>query len=350
MRRILVLGYYGFGNFGDELILTALQEELSEVDCDAVFAVKRPEQYENPLCARHVLVDRCNRAYMRSAFRSCDAVMLGGGGLVQDVTSWHNSLYYLGIPLAGDLCGKTLIAYAQGVGPVQRVFTSHLVRTVFGRMSLIDVRDTESRDLLRACGLRNSEIHVSCDLGLTYLAALNVPVSRDTHREPEVLACINPRFGWSAEQTAVFLDCLASHYDARIELVVLFPAADEGFTREVQARLLSPAELILTPAPLELVRRCCRATLTVAGRYHMAIVGAATGSPLVGLAYDQKITHLATAFGFRVIYHDTAAETAARSVLLGQSALPSMFETPDLTSFRRDRIERLRRTLSRSTI
>lgn len=346
MRRILVLGYYGFGNFGDELILTALQEELSEVDCDAVFAVKRPEQYENPLCARHVLVDRCNRAYMRSAFRSCDAVMLGGGGLVQDVTSWHNSLYYLGIPLAGDLCGKTLIAYAQGVGPVQRVFTSHLVRTVFGRMSLIDVRDTESRDLLRACGLRNSEIHVSCDLGLTYLAALNVQVSRDTHREPEVLACINPRFGWSAEQTADFLDCLASHYDARIELAVLFPATDEAFTREVQERLLSPAELILTPNPPELVRRCHRATLTVAGRYHMAIVGAATGSPLVALAYDQKITHLAAAFGFRVIYHDTAAATAARSVLLGQSALPSTCKPPDLISLRRNRIERLRHTLS----
>jgi polysaccharide pyruvyl transferase WcaK-like protein len=33
MTRILVLGYYGFGNFGDELILSAVQDELTSIEC-----------------------------------------------------------------------------------------------------------------------------------------------------------------------------------------------------------------------------------------------------------------------------------------------------------------------------
>ncbi|MCX6085029.1 MAG: polysaccharide pyruvyl transferase family protein, partial [Caldiserica bacterium] len=118
MIRILVLGYYGFGNFGDELILSAVQDELTNINCEAVFAVNEPAQYASPDCCRHTFVDRHDLSAMRVALGTCDYVMLGGGGLIQDATSSRSSLYYLGIPLLGALRKKRILSYAQGVGPI----------------------------------------------------------------------------------------------------------------------------------------------------------------------------------------------------------------------------------------
>src|SRR5450756_2652869 len=75
MTRILVLGYYGFGNFGDELILSAVQNEFTSIECQAVFVVNKPNQYANPVCPRHTFVDRHSPTAMRAALRACDYVM-----------------------------------------------------------------------------------------------------------------------------------------------------------------------------------------------------------------------------------------------------------------------------------
>src|SRR5450756_1439977 len=160
MTRILVLGYYGFGNFGDELILSAVQDELTSIECQAVFAVNKPDQYANPVCPRHTFVDRHSPTAMRAALGACDYVMLGGGGLIQDVTSWRSSLYYLGILLLAALHNERILSYAQGVGPVRRFWIRRVVRSVFDRMILIDVRDDASRDLLLDCGVRTRHLRV----------------------------------------------------------------------------------------------------------------------------------------------------------------------------------------------
>ena len=160
MVRLLVLGYYGFGNFGDELILSAVQDELASIECEAAFVVNAPSQYASPVCPRHNLVDRHSPTAIRAALRERDYVMLGGGGLIQDVTSWRSSLYYLGIPILAVLHNKEILSYAQGVGPVRRSWIRRIVRSVFRRMVLIDVRDDASRDLLLDCGIRTHDICV----------------------------------------------------------------------------------------------------------------------------------------------------------------------------------------------
>jgi polysaccharide pyruvyl transferase CsaB len=349
MRRILVLGYYGFGNFGDELIFSAVQDELATVDCEAVFAVRQPSQYAPPTCPRHSLVDRHDSSAMRNALRVSDCVMLGGGGLIQDTTSWRSSLYYLGIPFLADTERKALISYAQGIGPIRRSWIRRLVGTVFDHMNLIDVRDVESRELLAMCGVRNPPIHVSCDAGLSYLIASHGPPVPLDHREPAIVACVNRRFGWTAEKTASFLDCLASHFAARVNLVVLFPSADLDFTREVQGRLLSTSDIAISPSPQDLLGLCDVAAMTVAGRYHMATVGVASRSPLISLAYDPKLLHLADSLGFEAISRDAPPEAAAR-LIIGRG-VPSVAEgtLEQLGSIREERILRLRATLAERT-
>jgi polysaccharide pyruvyl transferase CsaB len=349
MTRILVLGYYGFGNFGDELILSAVQDELASVNCEAVFAVNRPGQYSSPVCPRHTLVDRHDLRAMRAAIRACDHVMLGGGGLIQDVTSWRSSLYYLGIPLVASLCKKGAISYAQGIGPVRRRWIRRLVRTVFGRMILIDVRDDASRDLLLGCGIRTQAISVSSDAGLSYLVAQREASVVSPHGESRIVACVNARFGWTSEETASFLDCLGSQSSARLDLVVLFPSADLAFTRAVRDRLLTPSELIVSPEPLPLLDLCSSATLTVAGRYHMAVAAIAARSPVVALAYDRKVSQLAESCGFSAIKPGDSPQQAARRVRATHISPVAEESIAVICGTRRDRVTRLKAALERES-
>jgi polysaccharide pyruvyl transferase CsaB len=347
MARILVLGYYGFGNFGDELILSAVQDELASIKCEAVFAVNKPDQYAHPVCLRHTLVDRHDPIAMRAALRACDYVMLGGGGLIQDVTSWRSNLYYLGIPVLAGLHKKRVIAYAQGVGPVRRPWIRRLVRAVFGRMILIDVRDDASRDFLLGCGIRTRAISVSSDAGLSYLVARRDEPVATARREPRIVACVNERFGWTPEETASFLDCLGSQSSARLDLVVLFPSADLAFTRAVRDRLMTPSELIVSPQPLPLLDLCSSATLTVAGRYHMAAAAVAARSPLVALAYDPKVSQLAEGCGFDAIKPGDSPQQAARRVRAARISPVTEEYIARLRQTSVDRVARLKAALER---
>jgi polysaccharide pyruvyl transferase CsaB len=347
MARLLVLGYYGFGNFGDELILSAVQDELASIECEAAFVVNAPSQYASPVCPRHKLVDRHSPTAMRAAVRECDYVMLGGGGLIQDVTSWRSSLYYLGIAILAALHNKEILSYAQGVGPVRRSWIRRVVRSVFGRMVLIDVRDDASRDLLLDCGVRTHDICVSSDVGLAYLVALRGEPAAATRGASHIVACVNERFGWTAEETASFLDCLGSQSGARLDLVVLFPSADLAFTRAVQNRLLTPSELIVSPQPLELLDLCGSASLTVAGRYHMAAAAVAARSPLVALAYDPKVSQLADDCGFGVIQPGSSPQEAARRVHTGSIRAVTGEAIERISQTRTDRIARLKTVLER---
>ncbi|MCX6085013.1 MAG: polysaccharide pyruvyl transferase family protein, partial [Caldiserica bacterium] len=274
-----------------------------------------------------------------------DYVMLGGGGLIQDATSSRSSLYYLGIPLLGALRKKRILSYAQGVGPIRGSWTRHLVETVFRRMVLIDVRDDASRELLRNCGIRGQEIFVSSDVGLAYLVARYFKPVAAAQRDPRIVACVNRRFGWTAEATASFLDCLASHSSAELDLVVLFPSSDLAFTHTVLERLLRPSKLIVAPQPSALVDLCRSATLTVAGRYHMAATGLAAGSPLVALAYDPKVSQLADWCGFPAIQPGNSPQRAAGRVLATSISPVAGEPIVRISQARMDRIARLKATL-----
>ncbi|MGB9667047.1 MAG: polysaccharide pyruvyl transferase CsaB [Candidatus Cryosericum sp.] len=345
MTRVVVLGYYGFGNFGDELILRAMQDELQALDCQAAFVVNNPDQYKDHQTPRFSFVDRHNVAAVMRAVRGCDVVVLGGGGLVQDVTSVRSNVYYLGIPLLALALGKRVAAYALGVGPLTRASSRHLVRMVFGHMTLIDVRDQASADLLYSCGVDRAKIAVSSDAGLSLLLSENVVAHAATAQGPFILAAIHPHFGWTAEETASFLDCLASQYGAQVRLVVLFPASDAGYTGDVHDRLLTPSTIVTLSTTQELIGLCASAIFTIAGRYHMVAAGVAAESPVVALAYDAKVSQLAAFCGLECILRGTSPQEAA-STILGKPlrrARPGVAQ--EALAMRADRIARLKSAL-----
>ena len=97
MAKILLSGYYGFDNAGDEAVLYAILQSLRKAIPDGEITVlsNQPEQTEAQYKVR--AVDRWNKKALYREVKNCDLLISGGGSLLQDVTSKNGILYYLGI-------------------------------------------------------------------------------------------------------------------------------------------------------------------------------------------------------------------------------------------------------------
>jgi polysaccharide pyruvyl transferase WcaK-like protein len=92
--RAVISGYYGFGNVGDEAILAGLLQGFRELAPEATLTVLSGDpaateaEHGVPAWPRGV-------RHAASAIRQADLLVSGGGGLLQDATSWRSPLYYL---------------------------------------------------------------------------------------------------------------------------------------------------------------------------------------------------------------------------------------------------------------
>lgn len=104
--NIIISGYYGFNNAGDEAMLSAILNALRTAFSDPQITVISG----NPEITAHTFhVHAISRFGMKDIIRSIihsDLLISGGGSLLQDVTSWKSMVYYLSIIIIGVLFRK----------------------------------------------------------------------------------------------------------------------------------------------------------------------------------------------------------------------------------------------------
>ena len=118
MYKILISGYYGFNNIGDESILKAVIDNLYEkLDGIEVTVLSRdPGSTAEKYGVRSK--NRKSAMAILSEIKRCDLLISGGGSLLQDVTSGRSIIYYLMIIKAALVMGKKVFIYSQGIGPI----------------------------------------------------------------------------------------------------------------------------------------------------------------------------------------------------------------------------------------
>ncbi|UNK18091.1 polysaccharide pyruvyl transferase CsaB [Paenibacillus sp. N3/727] len=166
-KTIVISGYYGFKNSGDEAvlksILTALEEQgkAAGIMIEPVVLSIDPEWTSKMYGVRSV--HRMQLGEVRRAIKESDGLISGGGSLLQDATSPKTIPYYLAIIKMAQWLRKPTFVYAQGVGPVNRKIFNPMIRSVFRKCSYISVRDVQSGELLQSMGIRAEDIHVVPD-------------------------------------------------------------------------------------------------------------------------------------------------------------------------------------------
>ena len=118
MSNIVVSGYYGSKNAGDEAMLAAMIEVLSDLDPKVNITVISAKPQDT--MQRHGVraVSWISLPDIWRALRDADLMLSGGGSLLQNVTSGRSLYYYMGIIFLARLAGTPVMLYAQGIGPI----------------------------------------------------------------------------------------------------------------------------------------------------------------------------------------------------------------------------------------
>lgn len=167
MVKVLISGYYGFHNLGDEAILTSLIEELHAASKGAVeitVLTNTPKETAEQFGVKTVKRDAFFQVV--GAIRRTDILLNGGGSLLQDDTSNRSIYYYLAIMKLARLFGKRVASISCGIGPIHSRFNRWLVKRAVDKSYFTTVRDPDSYDLLRQLGADMQRVSVTSDLVL----------------------------------------------------------------------------------------------------------------------------------------------------------------------------------------
>ncbi len=297
MKKVVISGYYGYDNVGDEALLGAIVESLRNYEPKLHITVlsAQPEKTAGSLGVASV--SRTNVLQIVGVIRDCDLLISGGGSLLQDVTGPLTIPYYLGIVKIAQWFKKRVMFYAQGVGPVNKSFGKTLIREVVSKVDLITLRDNDSACLLKSLGVDN-ELLVTADPVFGAISTVN----DDTKKALQKLVGVNfeqPVAGiairpWTHTETTIDAVAQAADYlAAQGEQVLLIPMhfpTDLPACHQLLQRMSQSATVVeknLGPKNLLPLVGCL--DLIISMRLHALIFAAVQGVPPIGISYDPKV-------------------------------------------------------------
>ncbi|MDI6600326.1 MAG: polysaccharide pyruvyl transferase CsaB [Thermoanaerobacteraceae bacterium] len=291
---MLISGYYGFDNLGDEAVLLSIVKTLRSLDGTLEITVlsARPE-----VTAERYGVRAVNRtdffAVLRSIFK-CDMLISGGGSLFQDVTSRTSLLYYLSIVFLGILFRKKVMVYGQGLGPLinntDRKITSFILR----RVDMITLRDNSSFELLKELGIEKN-VHITADPVFTLEPSPDVRIKELLKSEGVYsdYILVAPRDWYNNElfrvEMAKALDQIYLKTGAEI-VFCPFHESDIEESRSIADFMKCPHYILpKVYNPEDMLGIISLSQMVIGVRLHSLIFGALAGRPIAGISYDPKI-------------------------------------------------------------
>ena len=300
MRNVVISGYYGFANAGDEAMLAAIIKALHSKDQSLKITVISGNPEATQKLHKVSSIHRFSPLAIFSAMSKAQLLISGGGSLLQDVTSKRSLLYYLSILTMGKLLGKEVMLFAQGIGPIKSSFLRKLTKYVCSYVDIITVRDKDSLYELRRIGVPENKVYLTADAVMTLpqepkdfgrklLDEFYVPQGR-------MLIAIAVR-KWREDDSylleiAKAADRLIDDRNAHIVLLPLQYPLDVETCRRVQQMMVNKVESTVLAADCDteqFLSLIGNFNLLIGMRLHALIFAAVMDVPFVAVSYDPKI-------------------------------------------------------------
>lgn len=306
MPKVLLSGYYGFGNVGDEAILASTVENLRKRDPLIQISALSANPDETSRTYGVTCYNRMSATRVVRGIRDCDLVVFGGGSLLQDDTSLRSLMYYLSIIFTARAWRKPVVVYANGVGPIRSWIGRALTRAAINRTKWVTVRDPESERLLKRIGVKKP-VRVTADP-----AFLLSPCP--TERRDELLN--DAGIGW--DKPVVWLALRperapAAFYEAFAPAVtflrskgyqpcfLVMQERDKALAAEINDSLARDgrerAPSVSNVSPREALGLLETGTFCIGMRLHTLILAARAGVPFLGVDIDPKLGAFCRAAG-----------------------------------------------------
>lgn len=302
--RIVLSGYYGFDNVGDEAILYAIIHSLRDYCPEIKITVLSNKPEKTAAVYQVEAVDRWNINEVRKALKSSDGLISGGGSLLQDETGRKSIPYYAGIMKIAQFLKKPVFVYAQGMGPVSSTLNRMIMKNVLQKAEMLSVRDKHSKQLLETIGV-TQPIHIVPDP----VMGIDSSNFKNGWKEAENLGrrviSVSIR-DWTndlsyLEEVAAGLDTLAEK-DYEILLVPMHGKHDLKASERVRSKMKKSADIFPFDSSIEEKMAVIKDSDVLLGmRLHALIFSSVGCTPFVALSYDPKIDSFAEIVDQKVI-------------------------------------------------
>lgn len=300
MSDIIISGYHGFANSGDEALLYAILNTLRKQrpDIDVTVLSKVPDETAAEYGVKSIY--RYNYCKIKKAMLESKMLLFGGGSLLQDVTSSKSILYYLAIISLAQRCGIKTMLYANGIGPIVKKRDRRLAAKILNKVDVITLRDDKSDEELKNLGVTNPKVVITADPAFTidtnvsfsgeyYTNRAGVPSGtslcvvsiRDYKKAPADFA----------DQMAELCDYIADKHGIYPLFVPMQYPADMEISKKVMSKMKNNSYVINRELSVaEMFSVLSEARMIIGMRLHSLIYATTLAIPAMALVYDPKIS------------------------------------------------------------
>lgn len=298
--HVVMSGYYGFNNTGDEAIMLSMHKNIQQLGDNYHITVlsKKPEETRQKYGIEAVY--RFGVRDVFHAIRKSDVLLSGGGSLLQDSTSTRSLMYYLSITALAKLMRKKVMLYANGIGPVSGKRNRRLVKQVVNKADLITLREEKSYEELLSMGVNPGKCFVTADPvftmdGITPAQAQKILTEEGVPLD-KPLVVVSVR-NWKDMDTfickfAELCDTIVEKYERNILFIGMQMPNDLTVSEKVRKKMKREAYILKgSYTPYEVMGIISQADFILSMRLHTLIFAARQRVPLIGFVYDPKIEY-----------------------------------------------------------
>lgn len=300
-KSVIISGYYGFDNSGDDAILKAIVKDLREIDSKIEISAFSNDPKNTEEVYGIKAFKRLNIFQILKGISSSDMLISGGGSLLQDVTSTRSILYYLALINIAKMFNKAVIVYANGIGPINKKINRTLTRKALNKVDLITLRDFNSKKTLEEIGVQKNMI-VTSDPVFTLEPSSQSKIDKIFEEEgiptDKSLIGISVR-NWKKSKNLIdviskTIEYIDSSYNVRTVLIPMHYPEDLEISIEVAEKAnRTNCYVIKNKYGVEdMMGIINRLELIIAMRLHSLIYAATQAVPMIGLVYDPKVDGL----------------------------------------------------------
>ncbi len=296
MKHLSVWGYYGFGNVGDEALLSALARNL-QTERLSIFSGNTNSVLDH----KHFAFESRNPKNLFSVIKKTDGFVLGPGGLLHERKNAKGTWYHLAGAFASQLYKKPYCAVGQQIGSFSRSSTKLLVKQGLRKASFISVRDEKSFSEAKTLNLKPT---LSADFA--FLLESDEPskeIAEKIRKLPKprfiFAPAISENFTPDIKATSNMLNQILEKTSGSLVMIPFFQRKDDKTISEISP-LIKSRNLLSLVSPISWqdafgVFRMVNFSIPI--RLHSMIASALSGIPFLPIVYHEKIKSIGCDLG-----------------------------------------------------
>ncbi len=310
-KGIVISGYYGYNNIGDDSVLGVIVQNIKEKAPNMNITVLSSKPKETKKMYGVDSINRYNFFRLSRMMKNTSLLISGGGSLFQDATSTKSLLYYISVIKIALRKKVKVMVYSNGIGPITSERNRLMTRKILEQADIITLRDDDSFAEIKALDVRRSDIQITADPAFAM-----VPATQKRLREVLDAEGINPdakyivisvrKWKYNCEEFEEALARVCVYIKEQLDSEPLFIPMQRSVDTEICKNIISMAGCgsLITGKYTgdELMSVIAKAEVVIGMRLHTLIYAIAAGVPIAGLSYDPKVDALLECAGVTARY------------------------------------------------